>query len=87
MGGRGFTAIIVAWLAKFNPLVMILMAALVLLLQKGAGQISQDLNVQKTAMPDVIVGVILFFIIGCEFFINYQVHFRGRGHKREEAVK
>ncbi len=87
IGGRGFTAIIVAWLAKFNPLVMILMAALVLLLQKGAGQISQDLNVQKTAMPDVIVGVILFFIIGCEFFINYQVHFRGRGQKREEAVK
>ncbi|MCR4887106.1 MAG: ABC transporter permease [Clostridiales bacterium] len=87
IGGRGFTAIIVAWLAKFNPLVMILMAALVLLLQRGAGQLSQDLNVQKTAMPDVIVGVILFFIIGCEFFINYQVHFRGHGHHREEAVK
>ncbi len=86
VGGRGFTAIIVAWMARFNPLTMILMACLVLLLQQGASQISQDLNIQQ-AMPDVIVGVILFFIIGCEFFINYQVHFRSRERKREEAVK
>lgn len=86
VGGRGFTAIIVAWMARFNPLTMILMACLVLLLQQGASQISQDLNIQQ-AMPDVIVGVILFFIIGCEFFINYQVNFRSRERKREEAVK
>jgi simple sugar transport system permease protein len=32
-------------------------------------------------MPSVIVGIILFFIIGSEFFINYQIHFRGHAAK------
>ena len=78
VGGQGFTAIMVSWLAKFNPLVMILTSGLIQLLNQGAAQISQDLNVSG-AFPDVIVGIMLFFIIGSEFFINYQVHFRGRG--------
>ena len=77
VGGQGFTAIMVAWLAKFNPLVMILTSGLIQLLNQGAAQISQDLNVSG-AFPNVIVGIILFFIIGCEFFINYQIHFRGK---------
>ena len=35
-GGRGFTAIIVAWLAQFNTFVMILISFLLVFLQKGA---------------------------------------------------
>ena len=75
-GGQGFTGIMVAWLGKFNPLAMILTAALIQLLNQGAAQISQDFDVSG-AFPDVIVGIILFFIIGSEFFINYEIHFRG----------
>ena len=72
VGGQGFTAIMVSWLAKFNPLVMLLTSGLVSLLNSGASQISQDFNV-SSAFPDVIVGIILFFIIGSEFFINYRI--------------
>ena len=79
-GGQGFTAIMVAWLGKFNPLFMILTSGLIQLLNQGASQISQDFNVSG-ALPDVIVGIILFFIIGSEFFINYEIHFRGAGKK------
>ncbi len=86
VGGQGFTAIMVAWLAKFNPLVMIITAGLIQLLNQGAAQISQDFNVSG-AFPDVIVGIILFFIIGCEFFINYQVHFRSRAGQEGRSVK
>ena len=82
VGGQGFTAIMVSWLAKFNPLAMILTAGLIQLLNQGAAQISQDFDVSG-ALPNVIVGLILFFIIGSEFFINYQIHFR----KGKEAVK
>ena len=85
VGGQGFTAIMVAWLAKFNPLMMILTSGLIQLLNQGAAQISQDFNV-SSAFPNVIVGIILFFIIGSEFFINYQIHFRGR-HGAKEAAK
>ena len=52
------------------------------MLNQGAAQISQDFDVPG-ALPNVIVGIILFFIIGSEFFINYQVHFR----KAKETVK
>lgn len=78
VGGQGFTAIIVSWLANFNPLMMLITSALISFLNSGAAQISQDFNVSG-ALPDVIVGIILFFIIGCEFFINYQIVF----HKPE----
>ena len=88
VGGRGFTGILVAWLGKFNPLGMILTAGLVQLLQQGASQISRDFNV-RGALPEVFVGIILFFVIASEFFINYEVHFRGHGkhhHTEREGV-
>ena len=86
-GGQGFTAIMVSWLGKFNPAAMILTAGLIQLLNQGAAQISQDFDVSG-ALPNVIVGIILFFIIGSEFFINYEVHFRGAGHRTvKEGVK
>lgn len=88
-GGEGFTGIMVSWLAKFNPLSMILTAGLIQLLDQGAAQISQDFDVSG-AFPSVIVGIILFFIIGCEFFINYKIHFRGhhdRAYTGKEGVK
>ena len=75
VGGQGFTGIMVAWLGKFNPLAMLLTSALIQVLEQGAGQISQDFDVSG-ALPSVIIGIMLFFIIGSEFFINYQIHFR-----------
>ncbi len=76
-GGQGFTAIMVSWLAKFDPLVMVLTSFLVIFLDQGAAQVSQDFRISN-AFPSIITGIILFFIIGCEFFINYQIHFRTR---------
>ena len=78
-GGRGFTAIIVAWLAKMNPFVMILISALLSFLNKGAVQIASDFGLNEY-VSQIISGVILFFILGSEFFINYQVK-SGAKHK------
>jgi simple sugar transport system permease protein len=86
VGGQGFTAIMVSWLAKFNPLVMLLTSGLVSMLNSGAAQISQDFNV-SSAFPDVIVGIILFFIIGSEFFINYRIMLTHKRHAGKEALK
>lgn len=74
-GGRGFTAIIVSWLSKFNTFVMILVSFFLVFMQKGAGQIASQFNLNENA-SDIITGIILFFILGCEFFINYKVGFR-----------
>ena len=74
-GGRGFTAIIVAWLAQFNTFVMILISLLLVFLQKGAIQIASQFNLNDYA-SNIITGIILFFILGSEFFINYRVILR-----------
>lgn len=79
--GRGFTAIMVSWLAKFNPIYMILTAFLLVFLEAGAGQISMVFGLNES-FSDIITGIILFFIIGSEFFINYELKFR---HPKKEV--
>ncbi len=76
-GGRGFTAIIVAWLAKFNTFVMLLIALLLVFLEKGAIQIASDFQLNDFASK-VVTGIVLFCIIASEFFINYRLVFRFR---------
>jgi len=82
-GGQGFTAIMVSWLAKFNPIIMIATSFLLIFLNQGAAQMSQDFGMSD-AFPKVITGIILFFIIGCEFFINYRLVFRTKAAKQKE---
>lgn len=80
-GGRGFTAIMVSWLAKFNPIFMILTSFLIVFLQKGASKISEVYRL-NSSFSDIITGIIIFFIIGSEFFINYRIKF----NKKEANV-
>lgn len=75
--GRGFTAIMVSWLAKFNPLTMVLATLLLVFLGRGADEMSSKFGLNGD-FADILTGIILFFIIGCEFFIHYRVHFSGR---------
>ena len=70
--GRGFTAIMVSWLGKFNPVYMVLTSFLIVFLQRGAGQVSTDFRL-PSAISDIVTGIILFFIIGCEFFLQYKI--------------
>ena len=83
-GGRGFTAIIVAWLGKLNPFTMMLVAFFLVFMEKGALEIASQFNLNENA-SEILTGVILFFILGCEFFINYRLEFRKAEAK--EAVK
>ncbi len=78
-GGRGFTAIMVSWLAKFNPVYMIITSFIIVFLQRGAGEISTTFGLNDS-FSDILTGVIIFFIIGSEFFINYNI-------KRSESKK
>ena len=79
---KRFTAIMVAWLAKFNPLMMILSALLIAFLTRGMGQVQTDFGIANDAVADIVVGIIYFVIIGCEFFISYKIKF-----KKEKQLK
>lgn len=81
-GGRGFTAVMVSWLAKFNPFMMIFSSFLLVFLDRGAGEIASVFSLNQS-FSDILTGIILFFIIGCEFFIQYQLVFRKKEKKEE----
>ena len=80
-GGRGFTAVMVAWLAKFNPAIMVASSFLLVFMGRGAGEISTTFGLNQS-FGDILTGIILFFIIGSEFFINYKLNFRSKEEKQ-----
>jgi simple sugar transport system permease protein len=82
-GGQGFTAVMVSWMAKFNPFTMIFTSFLIIFLNRGASEISTTFGLNQS-FSDILTGIILFFIIGCEFFIAYRIHFRKKAGKEAE---
>ena len=88
-GGYGFTAIIVAWLSRFNTFTMVGVSLLIVALENGSALMSNtysDLGF-SVAFGKIIVGVMLLFVIGCEFFINYKVVFRSRKTQKEAIAE
>lgn len=81
-GGQGFTAVLVSWMSKFNPLTMIFSSFLIIFMDRGASEISTNFGLNHS-YSDILTGIILFFIIGCEFFITYKIQFIKK-HKKEE---
>ena len=73
--GRGFTAVMVSWMAKFNPIMMIFTSLLIVVLSRGASEISSVFSLNHS-FADILTGIILFFIIGSVFFISYKVSLR-----------
>ncbi len=78
-GGRGFTAIVVAWMSQFNPIAMLVVSAFFVFMQQGAIQIATQFGLNENA-SDIITGIILFFMIGAEYFVQYKFRF---GRKKE----
>ena len=80
-GGVGFTAIIVAWLANLNPVSIMWVSFLFSVLEKGSSVMQSTYGV-STYSAAVLQGIILFFILGCEFYIRYKFVFRSKGGAR-----
>ena len=76
-GGVGFTAITVAWLAKMNPYGMLIVSVFIAMLERGANTIQTNFKIPASA-SDLLIGIILFFMLGCEFFVSYRLIHRGK---------
>ncbi|MGI6747759.1 MAG: ABC transporter permease [Anaerovoracaceae bacterium] len=83
-GGYGFTAIITTWLGRLSPsLIMFVCFAFAVLIQGGAYlQIAMSV---PAAVADMIQGIILFFVLGSEFFLLYKIGFDRKSVKKEVA--
>jgi ABC-type uncharacterized transport system permease subunit len=70
--GDGFTAIIIAWLAKLHPIGVLIVALLMAALSVGGDQITITMGL-PAAMAWVLQGAILFFVLGGEIFVRYRL--------------
>lgn len=77
---RGFTAVMVSWMSKFNPFIMIAASLLLVTMDRGASEVSSALSLNHS-FADILTGIILFFIIATEFFITYKVSLRKSSKK------
>ena len=82
VGGFGFTAIMVSWLGLFNPYIMAAMAGLVVFLNIGAAKVA-DTFFLNSSYADIVTGVVILFVVGCEFFIRYSVKL----HRTKKVVR
>jgi ABC-type uncharacterized transport system permease subunit len=65
--GYGFTGVIVAWLARLNPLAAIFVAILF-----GGLQVGTQL-IQPQGISSMLQGVILFVVVGTELLFRYRI--------------
>ena len=75
VNSRGFTAVMVSWMSKFNPFIMIASSLLLVTMDRGASEVASTLSLNHS-FADILTGIILFFIIATEFFITYKVTLR-----------
>lgn len=86
-GNMGFTGIMAAWLGKFNPLIIILTSAFITFVTRGMAQVRTDFGFTNSALADIVIGIIYFCVIGCEFFVSYQIHFNSHAKEKLEKIK
>lgn len=75
VGGQGFTAILMSWLGQFNPFIMVVMTAIVIFLKLGVAKVA-DASFLSSSFSEIIVGIVILMLVGCEFFIHYSIKFR-----------
>lgn len=81
--GYGYTAIIVAWLSKLNPIGIIIVALLFGGLQVG-GYAIQMSGVSATVVS-MLQGILLFFVLGGEILTRYKISINTRNGQGDDA--
>lgn len=71
-GGYGFLAIITTWLSGLNPIAIVPVSILFAGLTRGGNFIQTAFQIPQSA-ASVIQSIILFFVIGSEFFVQYKI--------------
>ena len=72
----GFTAIMAAWLAAFNPLVMMASCLFITFVSKGMTQVRKDFKFTNDAIANIVIAIVYFCVIAVTFFLSYKIVFR-----------
>ena len=71
----GWTGITVAWLAKLNPVGILITSCLMGILQKGSAVAESAFKISSSA-SSVLQGIILFTVLAADFFTRYKIVIR-----------
>ncbi len=83
--GHGFTAIIVAWLARLNPIIIFFVAVLMAALQVGGDQVQMRMGL-PSAVGLVLQGLILFPMLAGSLFTEYKLEIIRKEPKAEAQI-
>ncbi|MCQ2794866.1 MAG: ABC transporter permease [Bacilli bacterium] len=84
VGGKGFTAVLIAWLGHFNPAEIALYSALVGFFDQGTTYVAGQVKVSTSHFSGLIIGLFILIVVSSEFFVRYQIHVR---HKEDKVNK
>ena len=86
IGGKGFTAVMIAWLGHMNVIEIVIMAFLVAFITRGSNQVATKLDL-NTSFIKITIATFLITILAFEFFLNYEIHFNKNFFKRNKELK
>lgn len=81
--GAGNTAIIIAWLSQLNVVAISIVSLLFAALLEGGSYIQTTFSIPE-ASALILQSTILFFVLGCEFFIHYKLIFDKDKRKKSD---
>ena len=81
--GLGFTAVITTWLSQLNPLLMIVVSFLFSMLLQGGSFLQSSMQI-PASMAGILQGIIIFFVLGSEFFVRYKFSIVKKHATRQE---
>lgn len=83
--GYGFTAIIPAWLSRLNAIANLFICVVFAMLIQGGAYLQVSLGI-SSAVASIVQGLILFFVLGSEFFLQYEIKFSKKSGKQSKEV-
>ncbi|NLI92988.1 MAG: ABC transporter permease [Peptococcaceae bacterium] len=86
-GGVGYTAIITAWLGALKPHWIVLVSILFAALVQGSSYIQTAFGI-SAASAQLLEAIILFFVLGSDFFAKYRlvIDWKGLSRKKENKL-
>ena len=68
-----------------KPVRILIMSAFIAILNRGAGNL-QTVYLIPSSFANIMIGIILLFMLGCEFFIKYKVSFSFMSRRKSSAI-
>lgn len=86
INGRGFTAVMIAWLGHMDVIEIVVMSFLVAFITRGSSTAAKNLDLDSS-FTNISVALFLITILAFEFFLNYEIHINLDAKKRKNKIK